>query len=115
MNNDLITYYNVEIQMSGTYKTSPHFISQIAMDLGAVPTDIDELETYRAVIFFRSDIKPSEMRNRIRAVLAMYKISLHYIDVVYRFENEMTPDRFCFWADGHEIEYSGEVIFKEDN
>lgn len=112
--NDLITYYNVEVQMSGTYETSPHFIAQIATDLGAVPTDIDELETYSANISFKSTIKPSEMRNRIRAVLAMYKRTLHYIDVIYLFENEMTPDRFCFWADGHETEYSGKVIFEED-
>ena len=110
----LVTFYNVEIQMSGTYETSPHFIAQIATDLGAVPTDIDELETYSAKISFKSTIKPSEMRNRIRAILAMYNRTLYYIDVIYLFENEFKPDKFCFWADGHEVEYHGKIIFEED-
>jgi len=39
---------------------------------------------------------------------------LHYIDVIYRFEHEMTPDRFVVWSSGHEEEYHGEVIFVED-
>ena len=110
----MITYYNVEIQMSGTHKTTDHFISQVATSLGARETDIDEREEYRAVIFFKSDVKPTEMRKRVQAVLAMYSMTLHYIDVVYRYDQEMKPDRFCCWADGRIQEYTGKIIFTED-
>ena len=44
----------------------------------------------------------------------MYHMTLYYIDVIYLFENEITPDKFCFWADGHEVEYHGKIIFEED-
>lgn len=108
------TYYNVEIQMAGTNKMTEQLAGQIASDLGAIRKDVDELGKYNAVIFFRSEIKPTEMRRRVRDILSAYKNQLHYIDVIYRFEYEMTPDRFCFWSDKREQEYEGRIIFKED-
>ena len=109
------TYYEVEVQMSGTHEATKHFVEQIAINLGADASAIDEIETYSAKIYIKSEIKPSEMKQRVHAILAMYHMTLHYIDVVYRFEYEMTPDRFCIWADGHEQEYRGKVIFTEEN
>ena len=110
----MYTYYNVEIQMSGTHETSEQFIKQIAIDLGAKPSDVDEIDTYHATLSFKSNLKPSEIKQRVQSVLAMYRMTLHYIDVIYRFEHEMTPDRFVVWSSGHEEEYHGEVIFVED-
>jgi len=108
------TFYNVEIQMSGTHSTSQHFIEQIATDLGADAKAIDEMEAFSATLFFDSELKPSEIEDRLWAVLGMYRQALHYIDVVYRYENEMTPDRFVLWANGTKKEYTGKVFFEED-
>ena len=110
----MTTYYNVEIQMAGDNKATQDFIEQFATNFGADKTDIDEIESYRAVLFFKSETLPTDMRQIIRAVLLMYSAKVHYIDVIYRYEAEMTPDRFCIWSDGHEQEYTGKVIFKED-
>lgn len=106
--------YNVEIQMSGTHTTTEHLINQIAIDLGADEKAVDELETYRAVLFFDSEIQPSEIRERVRAILAMYNMTLHYIDVVYRYDAEINADRFVVWADGHETDYTGHMTYEED-
>ena len=106
-------YYNVEIQMSGTNETSQHLVEQIASYLGAPVTAIDELETYRAVIFFQSPVVPSEIFQRVRKILDMYRMTLHYIDIIYRYENQMTPYRKCIWSDGTEKEYDGHVEFVE--
>lgn len=110
----MTTYYNVEIQMAGDNKATQDFIEQFATNFGADKTDIDEIESHRAVLFFKSETLPTDMRQIIRAVLLMYGSKVHYIDVIYRYEAEMTPDRFCIWSDGHEQEYTGKVIFKED-
>ena len=106
-------YYNVEIQTSGTCLMTEGMLEQIAHILGADETDYDEVESYRAVLFFKSDCKPSEMRNRVKKCFQHGK-PIHYIDVVYRWETEMTPDRFVYWADGRETEYTGKIIFEED-
>lgn len=106
--------YNVEIQMSGTYTTSEHFIDQIAVDLDTDERAVDELEQYKATLLFESELPPSEIRRRIRAILAMYNTTLHYIDVVYRYDAEINADRFVVWADGHETDYTGHMIYEED-
>lgn len=107
-------YYNVEIQMSGDNKATNSFVEQFATSLGAQATDIDEIEEHSAVLFFGSETKPFDMRQIIRAVLLMYGSKIHYVDVIYRYEYEMTPDRFCIWTDGHEVDYTGKVYFEED-
>ena len=110
------TYYDVEIQMQGENRATKELIGMIATDLCATPADIEEITDYSATIFFKSQyIMPTVMRQRISAILLMYNTKIHYIDVVYRYENEMTPDRFCFWSDGRQQEYTGHVVFTEDN
>lgn len=110
----MMTYYNVEIQMAGENEATQSLVEQVATNLGASATDIDEIESHRAVLFFKSDILPTKMRQIIRATLLMYAQKIHYIDVIYRFNTAMHPDRFCIWSDGHEQEFTGKVIFEED-
>ena len=108
------TYYNVEIQMADNFTTSKELIDQIVESFGADKTAIDELEPYRAVLFFVSETTPTEVRKIAQAILCMHQDSIHYIDVVYRYEYEITPDRFVYWANGSMQEYTGHVVFEED-
>ena len=107
-------YYNVEIQMEGFNHVNKDLLSRIIHDLGAGDSDVDECEDFRATLFFKTETKPTEMRNKIRKIIQSFEDKVHYIDVIYRFEAEMIPDRFVFWANGREQEYIGEVIFTEE-
>ena len=106
-------YYNVEIQTAGNKKITAGIIDLFEDYLGVSDRDIDEREDCCAVFFFVSDMKPDEVMNRVRAILEQTS-SIHYVDVVYHYENEMTPDRFVCWEDGHTQGYTGHVIFEED-
>ena len=107
-------YYNVEIQMANNFEMTETLLRQIEISMGAHVTDRDEVETYSAVIFFKSEVKPTEIRTRLKAILAMHADRIHYIDVVYRWEAEMNADRFVLWADGREQDYTGRMYFEED-
>lgn len=106
-------YYNVEIQMSGKNKVTVGIMTMFEDYLGITSNDLDEREDHRAVFFFMSNMKPSEVKTLIRTILNQ-TASIHYVDVVYRWETEMNPDRFVIWGDGHEQEYTGRVVFTED-
>lgn len=107
-------FYNVEILASGTNQISEHLVETIATDLGTDLHAGDEIEPYRAVLCFDSELKPSAIRLRVRAILAMYNMTLRYIDVVYRYESEVDADRFIVYADGTEKDYTGHMIYEED-
>ena len=106
-------YYNVEIQMEGNKKVTTGILVLFEDFLGISDRDIDEREDHHAVLFFESDMKPIEVMNRVRTILNQTS-SIHYVDVVYRYEYEMTPDRFVCWKNGDTQEYTGHVIFEED-
>ena len=108
-------YYNVEIQMSRKNRITEEILNDIALNLGATASDVDERETYRAVLFFKSEIKPGEMRSLIRAYFRENPDEhIHYFDVIYRWETEMNADRFVIWSDGETQEFTGKMIFEED-
>ena len=94
------TYYNVEIQTEGKKKITAGILVLFEDYLGLTDMDLDEREDHRATFFFVSDMKASEVQNRVRTI--------------YRYEYEMTPDRFVCWNDGHTQEYTGHVFFEED-
>lgn len=108
------TYYNVEIQTTAGNNVRRD-LKLIAGRLNLTPKDVDECEEYRAVLFFESDMKPSEVKQHIREILRYEGDRVQYVDIVYRYEYEMTPDRVVIWGDGHEQEYTGKVYFEEDN
>ena len=108
------TYYNVEIQTEGKKKITTGILVLFEDYLGLTDMDLDEREDHRATFFFVSDMKASEVQTRVRTILNQTS-SIHYVDVIYRYEYEMTPDRFVCWNDGHTQEYTGHVVFKEDN
>lgn len=106
-------YYNVEIQMAGDDMIADTLLFKVAEVLHASIRDVDECEDHRAVLFFKSDITPTEMRGLVRHCFD-HGLRIYYIDVIYRYEYEMTPDRFTIWGDGRKQEYTGRVIFTED-
>lgn len=108
-------FYKVVIQMRGTYATDGHTMELAAHHLGFSKRNIDEQEIHNATIFFYSNfIKPTEMRERVLRLLAECRY-IYYVDVVYRFEHEIVPDRFVVWQGGKIKEYTGNVTFVEDD
>ena len=106
-------YYNIEIQMAGMNKMTDDVLSMITRTLCVDDSDYDELEAYRAVLFFKTDMLPGAMRELVKDCLRKTE-RIHYIDVIYRFETEMNVDRYVIWADGREQDYTGHTIFEED-
>ena len=113
-------YYNVEIQMAGKYEASDELVRFVKDIIGIDDTDIDECETYRAAFFFCSSIYPSAMAKRVWRLINTARDSknhenmIHYVDVIYRWEAEMNADRFVCWSDGKMKEYTGHIVFEED-
>lgn len=107
------TYYNVEIQMAGKKKVTVGILSMFEDYLGLTQKDLDEKEARRAVYFFSSDLKPSEVKEAIRTILRQTS-GIYYVEVVYRWETEMTADKFVLWSDGRDQEYTGHLVFEED-
>jgi len=106
-------YYNVEIQMAMKNVLTDELLRKILPYFDADETDVDEHEKYRAVLFFKSQEKPSAMHDYVRDALNDLGQQIHYIDVIYRWETEMNPDRFVIWSDGTEKEYVGKINFEE--
>jgi hypothetical protein len=115
-----MTYYNIEIQMAGERELTDEILDTVMYILCAKYSATDEVEDHRAVIFYRTQFLPSEMREKVWKILNTIRDSktheplLHYIDVEYRYEWEMTPDRFVCWSDGRLVEYKGHVIYTEE-
>ena len=107
-------YYSMAIQMRGTYTVDDPTIELAAHHLRFSKRDIEEVEVHSAQVIFSSSIKPSEMKERILHMLAECR-TIYYIDVIYRFEHEMIPDRFVIWQGGKIKEYTGKVTFVEDD
>lgn len=111
----MICYYNVEIQMTAPYEIDDELLMMIEDKLSTTSAARDEVETYRAVLFFKSDVNPEEIKRRIHVMLGTdLHDNVHYIDVIYRWENEYNSDRFVVWSDGHEQNYTGHMEFEED-
>ena len=107
------TYYNVEIQTVGKKKITVGIMDLFEDYLGVTNRDVDEREDHCAVFFFVSEMTPTEVRNRVRTILGQTS-SIYYVNITYRYENEMVPDRVVLWADGRVQEYTGHVVFTED-
>jgi len=107
-------YYNITIQMRGTYPTDDKTMERSAHHLGFTKNNIDEQEVHNAKVWFYSAVKPSEMKERVLRLLAECN-RIYYVDVTYRFEHEMIPDRFVVWQGGKIKDYTGQVMFVEDD
>jgi len=107
-------YYSMVIQMRGTYAVDDPTMELAARYLRFGKHDVEEVEVHNAQIIFTSSIKPSEMKERILRLLVECR-TIYYIDVVYRFEHEMIPDRFVVWQGGKIKDYTGKVTFVEDD
>ena len=106
-------YYNAEICTGAEYTVTDWAMEVFSHHLGFAKTDVDEHEERFATALFVSNVLPTEMRDRARALLKECP-GIHYIDVMYRFETEMVPDRFVIWSDGRIQEYTGHIEFTED-
>lgn len=106
-------WYNVEVQMLGECERTYDLDEAIGKALGFEEDDIDEREIYRLTALFVSNMKPTEMCERVTEVLRNHP-EVFYIDVIYRYDAENVPDRFVIWQDGRKQEYTGRIIFEED-
>lgn len=117
---EMNVYYYIEFQSSGLNVISKEVLLHIENMLGVSGRDIEEREPRRVTFFFKSIVKPSEMRKRMWKILNTtrsadnHECLLHYVDVVYRWDYELNADRFVLWSDGNAQEYTGKMIFEED-
>lgn len=106
-------YYNAEIRMDAEHTVTDGVMEKFSHHLDFNKTDVDEREETFASALFVSNIRPTEMRGRVRALLAECP-GIYHADVMYRFETEMVPDRFVAWQGGKMQEYTGYIEFRED-
>ena len=106
-------FYSVEIQMCGTYEVEGRIMESASHLLGFGKNDIEDQETHSVSVIYANEIKPSDMKAQIRKFLVANP-AVHYVDVMYRFEYAMCPDRFVIWKDGREQDYTGYISFRED-
>ena len=107
-------FYNIEIQMKGTYEVTDAVLETASHLLGFSKGDIEDKEVHYLTVTFNTDIVPSTMRDYVRSLLTAIP-EIYFIDTIYRFDYEMTPDRFVIWWDGRTQEYTGKIHFTEDN
>lgn len=105
--------YKVEIQMTMADKMTASLLVWVEQMLQAHNCCVEERDDYHAEISFISNIKPSEMRRLVKRCF-QYGKRLYYIDTIYRYETEINADRFVYWGDGREQEYTGTMMFEED-
>ena len=106
-------YYSIEIRMHGTYEVEDRILESASHMFGFSKQDIDEQDVHSVSVMFTSDLPPTEMRNRVAQFLVANH-AVHYVDVIYRFEYAMVPDRFVRWRDGKIQESTGYIDFRED-
>ena len=107
-------FYSIEIQMCAGHEVTDDLMEVASYAFQFLKKDVDEKELYRVTALFSNEIKPTEMRERARRFLHLHK-DVYYVDVIYRFEHEMVPDRFVRWQNGDIQEYTGHVEFREEN
>lgn len=107
-------FYNVEIQTLGENCIDNSVMEDASRLLRFNKRDIEDEDEYCVrLVYTNSDLSVTEMRERVRALLRLCH-SVNYVDVVYRYEGENVPDRFVCWYDGHEQDYTGHIVFTED-
>lgn len=106
-------YYSLEVQMAGENRMSDAVVESASLAFRFGKYDIDEKEEFSLNVLFPCEIKPSDMKTRVRSFLADNP-TVHYVDVMYRYEYAMVPDRFVIWQDGRTQEYTGFIDFRED-
>ena len=99
--------------MRGTYEVEEAVLESASRIFGFSKKDIEESETHSVSVLFVSGVSPTEMRKRVSQFLISNK-AVYYVDVMYRFEYAMVPDRFVRWHDGRTSEYTGYISFRED-
>ena len=106
-------FYNAEIQMLDGFKPDAFVMEPASSLMNFLKKDVDELDDTHASILFDNHIMPTEMKSRVRNLLTTCP-TIHYVDVMYRFEFENVPDRFVIWSDGKSQDYTGHIVFTED-
>jgi hypothetical protein len=107
-------YYSIDVQMRGTYEADDNLLAQVCEHLGCAKECIEEEEVHSAKLCFMSYDVQSEMRSKVLRLLTDLP-RIYYVDVVYIYEYETIPDRFVIWQGGKVKEYTGKVIFVEDD
>lgn len=105
-------WYNVEISMTGECEVTDELVETVAESIGFKDTDIDEREVYKLVAVFSSDDAPDVIHARI-SILLENRPEIFYIDLLYRVDDEMLPERITYWQGGNVQTYRTHVIYEE--
>ena len=105
--------YQMEIQMRAGSIITDELIKDAERQFPHTFFAIDSAEDCSAVIIMESEGLTETMRLLVKWFMDHHP-SIYYMDVVYRFPYDMTPDRFVIWSDGRQQEYTGKVLYVED-
>ena len=105
--------YRVTIQTADDYSAEscwlllkPYMIPKYGADV-----EDDDDRSYR--VLFHSSLLPSEMKKNLAEALRIYP-GILWVDVLYRFPEEMYHDRFTVFPDSTAQEYTAYVTYVED-
>ena len=104
--------YNIEVQMADRNEVTDKVQNMIRAFLEFPADAIDEVEAYNLTATYISTMKIEQIKEAIRSLFSKCP-GIHYIDVIYRYKWEMTPDRFVMWHTGQIQEYKSKVIYEE--
>ena len=106
-------FYSIEIQTNYPQEINEEIVQSAMKHLGFEREDYEDEETYSASYIFAAMTKPSEMEERAKRFMQETP-GVHYVDIAYRYEYAMVPDRFVIWDDGKIQHYTGYITYRED-
>ena len=107
-------FYSISIWMDESSEMTGEILESASRIIGFGKPDIDDARENCLTATFSSNVKPTDMRSRAKSLLAEFP-DINFVDVIYRFEYEMVPDRFVAWFDGKMTEFTGHITFEKEN
>ena len=105
--------YRVTIQTEEDYSAASCWILLKPYMLPKYGVDVEDDDDRSYRVLFHSNLLPSEMKKHIAEAMRLYPGML-WVDVLYRFPDEMYHDRFTVFPDGTAQEYTACVTYAED-
>ena len=107
------TFYKVEIRFTEMHERRDRAVREIIEPFLPLEKNIVEDQDDSSVtLLFSSELAPTEARRRLR-ICIQFGEPIHYVSVIYRYENEMNCDMFVAWTDGRWQEYIGRTVWEE--
>ena len=105
--------YRVTIQTEEDYSAASYWLLLKPYMLPKYGVDVEDDDDRSYRVLFRSNLLPSEMKKHLAEAMRLYPGML-WVDVLYRFPDEMYHDRFTVFPDGAVQEYTSHVTYVED-